>query len=576
MIWMFNKRTGEVMTQQLINWGVDHIYGMPGDSINELIDDLRKRQDEIEFIQVRHEETGALSAAAYAKLTGKIGVTAAIAGPGAVHLLNGLYDAKADSAPVLAIVGQVHSEEVGTGAFQEINLERMFDDVAVFNRRAETEAQLPDLLDQAIKEAYAHKGVSVLIVPDDLFAAKQTDEVRLTSGDYYRPEIFPSQNQLNEAREMIEKAEKPIILAGQGTRNAPNELIDFAESIKAPIILSLLAKGVIPDNHPYCLGQHGQIGTKPAYHAMKETDLLILVGTQFPYRDFLPDDVTAIQIDNKPENLGKYYPIEVGLAGDSKETLAALTKLTPSVEKREYLEYYQEKMNDWRIALQEEKRSTENPLHAPQVMYELEKHMEPGAIISGDVGNVTVWLSRFLHLVNQKFVLSGWLATMGSGLPGAIAAKKAYPDKQVIGVSGDGGFSMVMHDFVTAVKYDLPIKMIVLNNSKIGMIKYEQEQMGHLNYATNLGEVDFAKFAEACGGEGYRIESYEELSTKMKQAFVSEKPVLIDVVIEDQAPLPGKINYQSAVNFSKYIVKEFFESGNLDLPDMKKALKRLT
>ncbi|MGR9050327.1 pyruvate oxidase [Halobacillus faecis] len=573
---MFNKRTGEVMTQQLINWGVDHIYGMPGDSINELIDDLRKRQDEIEFIQVRHEETGALSAAAYAKLTGKIGVTAAIAGPGAVHLLNGLYDAKADSAPVLAIVGQVHSEEVGTGAFQEINLERMFDDVAVFNRRAETEAQLPDLLDQAIKEAYAHKGVSVLIVPDDLFAAKQKDEVRLTSGDYYRPEIFPAQKQLNEARQLIEKAEKPIILAGQGTRNAPNELIDFAESIKAPIILSLLAKGVIPDNHPYCLGQHGQIGTKPAYHAMKETDLLILVGTQFPYRDFLPGDVAAIQIDNKPENLGKYYPIEVGLAGDSKETLAALTKLTTPVEKREYLEYYQEKMNDWRIALQEEKRSTENPLHAPQVMYELEKHMEPGAIISGDVGNVTVWLSRFLHLVNQKFVLSGWLATMGSGLPGALAAKKAYPDKQVIGVSGDGGFSMVMHDFVTAVKYELPIKMIVLNNSKIGMIKYEQEQMGHLNYATNLGEVDFAKFAEACGGEGYRIESYEELSTKMKQAFVSEKPVLIDVVIEDQAPLPGKIDYQSAVNFSKYIVKEFFESGNLDLPDMKKALKRLT
>ncbi|MYL48869.1 pyruvate oxidase [Halobacillus litoralis] len=573
---MFNKRTGEVMTQQLINWGVDHIYGMPGDSINELIDDLRKRQDEIEFIQVRHEETGALSAAAYAKLTGKIGVTAAIAGPGAVHLLNGLYDAKADSAPVLAIVGQVHSEEVGTGAFQEINLERMFDDVAVFNRRAETEAQLPDLLDQAIKEAYAHKGVSVLIVPDDLFAAKQKDEVRLTSGDYYRPEIFPAQTQLNEARQLIEKAEKPIILAGQGTRNAPNELIDFAEAIKAPIIMSLLAKGVIPDNHPYCLGQHGQIGTKPAYHAMKETDLLILVGTQFPYRDFLPDDVTAIQIDNKPENLGKYYPIDVGLAGDSKETLAALAKLVSPVEKRDYLEYYQEKMNDWRIAVQEEKRSTENPLHAPQVMYELEKHMEPGAIVSGDVGNVTVWLTRFLHLVNQKFVLSGWLATMGSGLPGAIAAQKAYPDKQVIGVSGDGGFSMVMHDFVTAVKYDLPIKMIVLNNSKIGMIKYEQEQMGHLNYATNLGEVDFAKFAEACGGEGYRIESYEELSTKMKQAFVSEKPVLIDVVIEDQAPLPGKIDYQSAVNFSKYIVKEFFETGNLDLPDMKKALKRLT
>lgn len=563
------------MTQQLINWGVDHIYGMPGDSINELIDDLRKRKEEIEFLQIRHEETGALAAAAYAKLTGKLGVTLSIAGPGAVHLMNGLYDAKADRAPVLALVGQVKSEEVGTGAFQEINLERMFDDVAVFNRRAETEAQLPDLLDQAIKEAYTNKGVSVLIVPDDLFAKKQKSDVRLTSGEYYKPEIFPRQEHLNEARQLMENAEKPIILAGKGTKHASNELIHFAETIKAPIILSLLAKGVIPDNHPYCLGQHGQIGTKPAYNAMKEADLLILVGTQFPYRDFLPDDVKAVQIDNNPGNLGKYYPIDIGLAGDSKETLAALSEHISPVEKRNYLEYYQEKMNDWRIALQEEKRQEENPLHAPQVMYEIEKNMQPGAIISGDVGNVTVWLARFLHLVNQKFILSGWLATMGSGLPGAIAAQQAYPDKQVIGVSGDGGFSMVMHDFATAVKYDLPIKMVILNNSKIAMIKYEQEQMGHLNYATNLSGIDFAKFAEACGGEGYRIQSYEELGPKMKQAFVSTKPVIIDVVIEDQAPLPGKIDYQSAVNFSKYIVAEFFETGNLDLPDMKKALKRL-
>ncbi|QAS51176.1 pyruvate oxidase [Halobacillus litoralis] len=572
---MFEKRTGEVITQQLIDWGVDHIYGMPGDSINELIDDLRKRQEEISFMQIRHEETGALAASAYAKLTGKLGVTLSIAGPGAVHLLNGLYDAKADKAPVLALVGQVQSEEVGTGAFQEINLERMFDDVAVFNKRAATEEQLPDLLNQAIKEAYTNKGVSVLIVPDDLFAKKQTSEVMLTSGEHYKPEMIPKPAHLKEARSLIEQAEKPIILAGQGTKDAQNELIDFAEKIKAPIILSLLGKGMIPDNHPYCLGQLGQIGTKPAYHAMKETDLLILIGTQFPYRDFLPEDVPAIQIDNKPDNLGKYYPIKLGLAGDSKETLQALSELISPVEKRSYLEYYQEKMNDWRIAIQEEKRSTEDPLHAPQVMYELEKHMEPGAVISGDVGNVTVWLARFLHLVNQKFVLSGWLATMGSGLPGAIAAKKAYPEKQVIGVSGDGGFSMVMHDFVTAVKYDLPIKMIVLNNSKIGMIKYEQEQMGHLNYATNLGEVDFSKFAEACGGEGYRIESYEELAPKMKQAFVSNKPVIIDVAIEDQAPLPGKIGYQSAVNFSKYIVKNFFESGSLDLPDMKKSIQRL-
>ncbi|MCA1023437.1 pyruvate oxidase [Halobacillus litoralis] len=572
---MFEKRTGALLTQQLIDWGVDHVYGMPGDSINELIDDLRKRKDEIEFLQVRHEETGALSAAAYAKLTGKLGVTMGIAGPGAIHLLNGLYDAKADGAPVLAIVGQVHSEEIGTGAFQEINLERLFDDVSVFNQRAETQEQLPDLLDQAVKEAYANKGVSVLIVPDDLFAEKQSDKTRRTSGEFFKPEIFPGQENLNEARRLIEQAEKPLILAGQGTKSSANELIAFAETIKAPIIMSLLGKGIIPDNHPYCLGQHGQIGTKPAYHAMKETDLLILIGTQFPYRDFLPEQVKAVQIDREPAHLGKHYPITTGLAGDSRETLKALTDSITPVESRKYLSYYQEKMKDWRIAVQEEKRREEDPLHAPQVMYELEKHLKPGAVVSGDVGNVTVWLTRFLHLVNQKFLISGWLGTMGSGLPGAIAAQKAYPEKQVVGVSGDGGFSMVMHDFVTAVKYDLPIKMVVLNNSKIGMIKYEQEQMGHLNYATNLGEVDFAKFAEACGAEGYRIESYEELGTKMKQAFLSDKPVLIDVAIEDQAPLPGKIDYTSAVNYSKYIVKEFFESGTLDLPDLKKSIQRL-
>ncbi|RWZ60761.1 pyruvate oxidase [Halobacillus fulvus] len=573
---MFDKRTGEVMAQQLIDCGVQHVYGMPGDSINELIDDLRKRKEEIEFIQVRHEETGALSAAAYAKLTGKLGVTMAIAGPGAVHLLNGLYDAKADKAPVLAIVGQVHSEEVGTGAFQEINLERMFDDVAVFNKRAETEAQLPDLLNQAIREAYAASGVSVLIVPDDLFAKKQKSQVRLTSPGYVRPRVIPAMEDLKEARHLLEQAEKPLILAGQGASSARSSLIEFAETIKAPIILSLLAKGVIPDHHPYCLGQHGQIGTKPAYHAMKETDLLILIGTQFPYRDFLPDNVKAIQIDLRPENIGKHYPVDVGLPGDAEATMKALQELLTPVEERQYLTYYQEKMNDWRIALQEEKRSTSNPLHAPQVMYQLEKLMKPGAVISGDVGNSTVWVSRFLPFVDQKFVMSGWLATMGSGLPGALAAQVAYPERQVIGIAGDGGFSMVMHDFVTAVKYDLPIKMVVLNNSKIGMIKYEQEQMGHLNYATDLGEIDFAKFAEACGGEGYRVENYEDLESKMNQAFLSNKPVLIDVVIEDVAPLPGKIDYTSAVNFSKYVIKNFFESGTLDLPDLKKSLKRLT
>ncbi|WP_102336106.1 pyruvate oxidase [Salimicrobium jeotgali] len=569
-----SKRTGEIMTRQLLDWGVKHIYGLPGDSINELIDDIRK-EEELGFIQVRHEETGSLAASAEAKLTGNLGVCLSITGPGAIHLLNGLYDARGDHAPVLAIVGQVTSTSVGTDAFQEINLERMFEDVAVFNKRAESAEQIPDLLNRAIRTAYTEKGVSVLIVPDDLFAEKQKEEGHLTAPGYFRPNMAPAQEDMNEARKLIEQSEKPVILAGKGARGAQEELLSFAEKVSSPIILSLHGKGLIPDNHPYCLGHHGQIGTKPAYHAMKETDLLILIGTQFPYPEFLPEGVPGIQIDNKPENIGKYYPVTAGLAGDAKNTLHNLTSSLSETKDTAYLKKQQERMNEWRIALQKEKREEKTPIQAPQVMYQIEKNMKPGAVVSTDVGNVTVWTSRFLPFIDQKFLVSGQLATMGAGLPGAIASQITHPDKQVLAICGDGGFSMAMQDFVTAVKYQLPIKVIVLNNEKIGMIKYEQQQMGHLNAETDLGSMNFAKFAESCGGEGYRIETFEEMETKMQQAFISDKPAVIDVCVEDMAPLPGHIDYASAVNYSQYIIKNFFETGTMDLPDMKKAVKRM-
>ncbi|SIS48024.1 pyruvate oxidase [Salimicrobium flavidum] len=568
------QRTGEIMTEQLRQWGVNHIYGLPGDSINEFIDDIRNK-DDLDFIQVRHEETGALAASSEAKLTGNLGVCLSIAGPGGIHLLNGLYDAKGDHAPVLAIVGQVASTSLGTDAFQEINLERMFDDVAVFNKRAESHEQLPDMLNQAIRTAYAEKGVSVLIVPDDLFAEKQKEGETLTTPGYFRPNIFPAQEDMNKARDLIEQAEKPLILAGKGASGAQEELISFAEKAGAPIIVSLLAKGLIPDNHPYCLGHHGQIGTKPSYYAMKETDLLILIGTQFPYAEFFPKDVPGFQIDNKPENIGKYYPVTAGLAGDAKATLASLISTMNKTEDYSYLEKQQERMNNWRVALQKEKREEKTPIQGPQVMYQIEQLMEPGAVVSTDVGNVTVWAARFLSFLDQKFLISGQLATMGIGLPGAIASQIVYPDKQVIAICGDGGFSMSMHDFVTAVKYQLPIKVIILNNEKIGMIKYEQQQMGHISSETDLGPVNFAGFAENCGGDGYRIESFDEMETKMKQAFMSDKPTIIDVCIEDMAPLPGHIDYTAATNYSQYIIKNFFETGTMDLPDMKKAARRM-
>ncbi|GAA0613513.1 pyruvate oxidase [Virgibacillus siamensis] len=572
---MKEKRTGEIMTEQLIEWGIDHIYGLPGDSINEFIDDLRKQEETIQFVQVRHEEVGALSASAYAKLTGKIGACLSITGPGAIHMLNGLYDAKQDGTPVIAIVGQVSSSMVGTDAFQEVNLERLFDDVAVFNRRAESAEQIPDLLNKAIRSAYTEKGVSVLIVPDDLFAVKHKKDEFLTAPGYEQPKYEPDQESVQKVVNLINEAKKPVILAGKGARNSRKELIDFAEKIKAPIVLSLLGKGTIPDYHELNLGQHGQIGTKPAYEAIMDADLLLLIGTSFPYREYLPDQTKAVQVDLKSEKIGSLYPITAGLCGDVNRVLPSLTSKVKENEDSTYLQKYQDKMKKWHINMIKEKKEKGNPIQAPQVMYALEQEIDHDAVISCDVGNVTVWTTRFFPFTNQQFVISGRLASMGIGLPGAIAGQIANPDKQVVAICGDGGFSMVMHDFVTAVKNDLPIKVIVLNNSNLAMIKYEQQEMGKLNYETGLGEMDFAKFAESCGGEGYRVEKSEDLSNEIRRAFQSDKPAVIDIAIEDMAPLPGKIHFDQAVKYSEYLIKEFFANKKVEFPDIKKSLKRL-
>jgi len=568
------KRTGEILAELLISWGVDHIYGMPGDSINEFMDDLRKKQEEIKYIQVRHEETGALAASAYAKLTGKLGVCMAIAGPGAIHLLNGLYDAKEDGVPVLAIAGQVASTKMGTHTFQELHLDRVFQDVAVFCEQAQSYEQLPDLLNMAIRKAYSEKGPAVLIVPDDLFAEKQTVKAELTSAVWSSPSTEPNEESLSQAAAMINDAKKPVIFAGRGVRHAKAELIAFAEKIKAPIVFSLLGKGILPDYHHLNLGQHGQIGTKPAYEAIMESDLLIFSGTSFPYRDFLPDKTKAIQIEIDPGKIGNFYPVELGLCGDSQKVLNKLGTLVMEKTDDSFVKKYEAKMDTWFRHVEEEKLLPRSPMQAPQVMNALEKVLADDAVISSDVGNVTVWTARYLPFTNQDFILSGRLATMGCGLPGAIAAKLAQPDRQVIAICGDGGFAMGMQDFVTAVKYKLPVKVLVLNNSKIGMIKYEQAGKGHMNYETDLGNINFAEFAKSCGGEGFRAERIEDLEDVLQQAFLSSKPAVIDVVIEDKAPLPGKLGYQEAVKYSEYLIKNFFHNKKVEFPDLDEAVRR--
>ncbi|MFD2627817.1 pyruvate oxidase [Oceanobacillus kapialis] len=569
-------KASQAVINILKDWNINHVYGYPGDSVNNLIEGLRKEKDEIRFIQVRHEEVGALAASAEAKLTGNVGVCLSIGGPGAVHLLNGMYDAREDGAPLVVITGQVSHDLVGTDNFQEVNLERMFDDVAVFNKRVTSGELVQPLLKQAFKEATTHKGVAVLSIPDDVFEETvKEDKLRSTVQSNYR--YFPDKEDLKNAAKLLQNAKKPLILAGKGALNAREELEVFAEKIAAPVIVSLRAKGVLPDEHPYNLGNLGQIGTKPSYEAMDETDLLILVGTGFPYRDFLPDDVPAIQIDVDPAKIGKWYPTEVGLIGDSAEILARFNEQLFRTEDRYFLEACQKNMANWwehmdKIANIEEGKA----LQGPHVMHELNDFVEDNAILSVDVGNVTSWFAGFFRMTNQDFVVSSWLATMGCGLPGAIAAKLKHPEKQVWAICGDGGFSMGMQDFLTAVKYDLPINIVVFNNEKIGMIKYEQEQMGNIPYQTDLQTMNYAAFAEICGGKGYKVTTKEELRHAYADAATNNKPTIIDVDIQERAPLPGKIEWSQAKSYSKHMWKKLMEGeGNFDMPPLKTVMKRL-
>jgi pyruvate oxidase len=566
---MFKKTAGEMLIELLIEWGVDHIYGMPGDSINSIIEPLRKAKDKIKFIQVKHEEAGALAAAAYAKLTGKIGVCTAIAGPGAIHLLNGLYDAKLDKVPVLAITGQVESDLLGTDSFQEVKLERLFDDVAVYNQRIMSAEQLPAVVNQAIRTAYAKKGVAVLTVPDDIPHFEVGREARITSHINVKQEILPLLKDLEKAKELIVKAKEPVILAGRGVQGIGETLLSFAERIAAPIVLTLPGKGAIPDKHPYCLGGLGLIGTKPSYEAMQATDLLIMIGTSYPFTGFLPEKANTIQIDLDPTQIGKRYPVDVGLAGEAGKTLDWLLEHVSKKEDQTFLEESQERMKKWWEGLEEQEQNDSVPIKPQRLIHELQKVVSDDAILSVDVGNVTVWMARHFHMTNQKFIISSWLATLGCGLPGAIAGSIAYPEKQVFAICGDGGFGMTMNDFVTAVKYHLPIVVIVLNNHKIAMIKFEQEVMGNIEFGTDLSNPNFAQYAQSCGGVGYRVEKTGEILPALQSAVKQNKPCIIDVVVDaNEAPMPAHITFGQVAGYTKHMVKVLFEEGRLELPPL--------
>jgi pyruvate oxidase len=551
----------EALLDILSEYGVRYIFGIPGDSINELTEAIRK-QDKIKFIHVMHEETGAFAAAAQAKLTGGLAVCAGTSGPGAIHLLNGLYDAKSDHAPVLAITGQVETSLMGTDYQQEVNLQSLFQDVTVFNQIVVNADQMPEIAILACQAALSKSGVAHINIPSNISVQKVKDFEKKKQIIKNTSNVVPCKNDLNLAADIINKSEKPCILAGIGAKDATKELIEFAELINAPIIKALRGKDLLPDDHPYTLGGIGLLGTEPSFKAVKECDLLIIVGSDFPYNNFYPDkNIGIIQIDIEMNQIGRRHVVTNPLTGDAKLTLRELMLLIPKRGNKSFLVECQGAMQKWLQEQNEIESSDEMPIHPQTLAKTISKLANEDAVICCDTGAVTVWGARNFRIKGtQRFTLSGHLASMAFGLPAAIGAQIIFPKNQVIALCGDGGFAMLMCDFATAVKYKLPIKVFVFNNSKLGLIQMEQEaKSGNPEYETDLHNPDYALFAKSCGGEGYTIREAAELETTIQIALRSDQPCIINVFVDpEEITWPPRVTTGEAINYVKSKVKEFF------------------
>jgi pyruvate dehydrogenase (quinone)/pyruvate oxidase len=557
--------SADVLVQRLIEWGVDTVFGLPGDGINGVIEALRKRRDKIRFIHVRHEEAAALMACGYAKFTGRLGVCVATSGPGGIHLLNGLYDAKLDQVPVLAITGMTFHDLVHTFSQQDVELDKLFMDVAVYNSRIMDKTHVEPTLDLAIHAALGYRGVAHVTIPTDIQVMDHGHRSRRnlanhTSDTPPRIARVPDPEALREAAAILNAARRPAILAGQGALGASDELEHIAELLGAPIAKPLLGKAAVPDDSPYTTGSIGLLGTAASQQAMEQCDTLLMVGTSFPYIEFLPrpGQAKAVQIDIDPMRIGLRYPADVGLVGDAPATLRALIPYLRANPSPVFLRQAQERMEQWSKQMLEQGTRGDIPMKPQVPVHHADKLLSDDAIIACDTGVITSWVARLLRIRRgQKFAVSGNLATMANALPYAIAAQVAYPERQCVAFVGDGGFSMLMAEFSTAVKYRLPVKVIVFKNNELGMIKWEQLVfLGNPEYGVELEPIDHVKFAEACGGRGFRIDDPALCAQTMQRAFETPGPVIIEAVVDpNEPPLPPKIMPEQAIHFAEALVR---------------------
>jgi len=570
-----NMRTADIVAEALLDWQVEVIFGLPGDGINGFMEALRRRKDKIRFVLVRHEESAAFMACAYAKYTGRLGACVATSGPGAIHLLNGLYDAKLDNTPVIAITGTTYSDMMNSNYQQDVNLIQLFSDVSVYNSMINVPEQAEMVVDFACRTALSRRGVSHITIPIDIQERKlkgdySRHKVAGHTSDIYNPLILPDKKLIEDAAYILNSGERVVILAGQGALGAEDELVSVAQKLGAPIVKALLGKAVVPDYNSYSIGGIGLLGTGPASDAMSEADTLFMIGTSFPYIDYLPrpGQARGIQIDIKQEKVGVRYPVDIGLVGDSKLTLSALIPLLHQKTNLEFLKSKQVAMKNWNKLIKERSSRTDRPIKPQYIADILSDELEDNAIISVDSGTITTWAARHINLrKGMKFSVSGTLASMACSLPYAIAAQIAFPDRQSIAFVGDGGFAMLMGEFATAVQYDLPIKVFVIKNDTLGMIRWEQMAfLGNPEFGVEFTPIDFAKFAEACGGIGYSIKEPNQVRSTVRNAMKESKPNLIEAYVDPfEPPMPPKTDMVFVNNLAKSFAKGQPYKGRIGL-----------
>ena len=548
--------------------GVERVYGIPGDSLNGFTDALRKSK--ISWEHVRHEEAAAFAAAAQAELTGELAVCAGSCGPGNLHLINGLYDANRSRVPVLAIAAHIPTAEIGSGYFQETHPQDLFRECSVYCEYVADATQMPRLLEIAMREAVERRGVAVLVIPGDVLLAEAKND-RVVKIGHAEPHIVPSEAELQETADVLNDASKVTILAGAGAAGAHDELIALAEQLKAPIVHALRGKEFVEYDNPYDVGMTGLLGFASGYRAMENADVVLMLGTDFPYQQFYPAGAKHIQVDIRGEQLGRRHPLDIGLVGTVKDTAAALLPLIKKHSDKHLKDataHYRktrEKLDELATPAGKGK-----PVHPQYVASLLNEIADDDAVFIPDVGSPVVWAARYLRMNGKRRLIGSFVhGTMANALPQSMGAQASFPDRQIIAMAGDGGLTMLMGELVSIVQNNWPVKIVVFDNSSLNFVELEMKAAGFVNFGTELTNPDFAAVADAVGIKGYRVEESSELEGALRDALAHDGPALVSVRTDRQEmSMPPAVSLAQAKGFTLYAIRTVMSGRGDELLDL--------